>query len=275
MWYESIEIEGMKQVRIDVRMVELGLVGSRSKAQALIKSGAVSLNGKVVNKTGLIVEEDDEVEVRESELLRYVSRGGLKLEKAIKEFGISFDGKRVLDVGSSTGGFTDCALRHGATAVVAVDVGRDVMDAGLAADSRVELHENTDIREYPAEELKDIDIVTCDVSFISLLKVAEAISRVPGKFELVALIKPQFECGLEVARRYKGVIKDAAEHKKVLRKVVLGLLEVGFFLRKVTYSPIKGGDGNIEYIGLFGREHTDEIEKLDELVDEAFGREYS
>ena len=237
--------------RLDMWLVEnLGLK-SRSKAQELIRGGYVLCNGEAVTKSGYKVTDRDEIKLLENEVLKYVSRGGLKLEKAIREFGLAFKGKTVLDIGSSTGGFTDCALKAGAGKVIAVDVGTDIMDASLRADGRVELHENTDIREFPYEKYSDIDFAVCDASFISLPVALKNLGAPEQSFTLIALIKPQFECGLKVAKKFKGVVTDRKLHKEIVARVLDSMGFLGFSLKNITFSPISGGDGNIEYIAEF------------------------
>ena len=264
--------------RLDIYLVENMGIKSRSKAQELIRGGFVTCNGKKVSKTGLFVSEKDDIKILQNDVLKYVSRGGLKLEKAIQEFELDLTGKTILDIGSSTGGFTDCALQHGAKKIVAVDVGTDIMDAGLRKDPRVELHENTDIRDFDIdkEEYKDITLCVCDASFISLPVALSKLGPSGKEFNLVTLIKPQFECGQKVASKYKGVIADKQVHKEVLSKVLSGMKELGFSLQKLTFSPITGGDGNIEYLALFshGREinsnYEPSNEEIDKLIEEAF-----
>lgn len=179
----------------------------------------------------------------------------------------------MLDIGSSTGGFTDCALQHGAESVIAVDVGKKVMHSSLVEDIRVELHEETDIRDFPLERLKEIDYVVCDVSFISLLSVIKPLKSAQGNFELVLLIKPQFECGAQIARRYKGVVLDKKVHRNLLNHVIQEMRDYSFFLKEITYSPVCGGDGNIEYISHFDRRESDMISfiEIDNIVETAFG----
>ena len=235
--------------RLDVYLVEQGMVPSRSKAKALVSSGSVTINGVVATKVSASVQRGDEVRVdQESPLLRYVSRGGLKLEGAIDAFGVNLDGMRVLDIGSSTGGFTDCALQHGAAEVVSVDVGTDCMNAQLAADPRVRLYEQTDIRTAPDECFGDIDLVVCDASFISLKAILPVLKRLDGRFLAVMLIKPQFECGAAIAKKCKGVITDEAVRQKVVREVVACAEEQGLTVLQIIDSPILGGDGNREFL---------------------------
>ena len=264
---------GQMTQRIDLWLVQHKNIESRSKAQALIRMGNVICNGKIVMKTSQIVSEQDCIEISSYDYMKYVSRGGLKLEKAIQVFHLDFSGKKVLDIGSSTGGFTDCALQHGAESVIAVDVGKKVMHSSLAEDIRVELHEETDIRDFPLERLKEIDYVVCDVSFISLLSVIKPLKSAQGNFELVLLIKPQFECGAQIARRYKGVVLDKKVHRNLLNHVIQEMRDYSFFLKEITYSTVCGGDGNIEYISHFDRRESDMISfiEIDNIVETAFG----
>ena len=264
--------------RLDIYLVEKSNVKSRSKAQELIRGGYVTVNGKKASKTGLFVSEKDDIKITENDVLKYVSRGGLKLEKAINEFGLDLSGLSVLDIGSSTGGFTDCALKQGAKRVVAVDVGTDIMDAELRKDPRVELHENTDIRDFDIEkaEYEDICLGVCDASFISLPIALSRLGASQKEFKLVTLIKPQFECGQKTASKYKGVITDRQVHKDVLTRVLNDMKGLGFSLQKLTFSPITGGDGNIEYLALFSHGNaagsTLPISEagIEGLIDEAF-----
>ena len=264
--------------RLDIYMVEHLSIKSRSKAQELIRGGYVTVNGKKASKTGLFVSEKDDIKIIENDVLKYVSRGGLKLEKAIQEFDLDLIGKTILDIGSSTGGFTDCALKHGAKKVVAVDVGTDIMDAELRKDPRVELHENTDIRDFDIDEAgySDISLCVCDASFISLPIALSKLGSSNKEFKLVTLIKPQFECGQKTASKYKGVITDRQVHKDVLTRVLEDMEGLGFSLKRLTFSPITGGDGNIEYLALFthGRAAENSLSinepNIEKLIEEAF-----
>ncbi|MBR4345071.1 MAG: TlyA family RNA methyltransferase [Lachnospiraceae bacterium] len=237
--------------RIDVYMTESLGIKSRSKAQELIRGGFVYCNGKQVTKTGQLVLEKDLITISENEVLKYVSRGGLKLEGAIREFGLDFKDKVILDIGSSTGGFTDCALKHGAAKIIAVDVGTDIMDEKLKSDPRVELHEKTDIRDFEEENYSDIDYAVCDASFISLPIALKNLGNSKHDFMLMALIKPQFECGPKLAAKYKGVITDDLIRIEVVNRVIRDMENIGFRYIKHIASPIKGGDGNTEYLSLF------------------------
>lgn len=259
--------------RLDVFLVDAYGIKSRSKAQALIRNGCVTCNGKVITKTGFLVSETNTIKIIDETVLRYVSRGGLKLEKAIDVFQLDFNEKTILDIGSSTGGFTDCSIQHGAKKVIAVDVGTNIMDYKLSMDERVELHEETDIRTFPQDRFLEIDFIVCDVSFISITTIISSIKNFIGNYDMVLLIKPQFECGADIARKYKGVISNCNIHKQILNSTISKLEKMGFYLSKLTYSPICGGDGNIEYITLFKREHpieTIKMRDIDGVVNEAF-----
>lgn len=240
--------------RLDTWLTENGMAPSRTKAKALVSSGAVKVNGLVATKVSYTVASDDVVEVDgESALLRYVSRGGLKLEEALRSFQLDFSGARVLDIGSSTGGFTDCALQHGAAEVFSVDVGTDCMNPQLAADSRVHLYEQTDIRNAPTECFQDIDFVVCDASFISLKAILPVLSRLNGPFQAVMLIKPQFECGAVIARKCKGIVTDEKVRQQAVEDVVACAWQQGLSVQAVIDSPILGGDGNKEFLMLLER----------------------
>lgn len=188
--------------RLDKEIVVRGLTPSRSKSQELINSSFVSVNGKIINKCNYMVDDVDDITILENDTLKYVSRGGLKLEGAINKFNIDFKNKRVMDIGSSTGGFCDCALKHGASFIRAIDVGTNLLHESLRNDNRIELHEQTNFKSLEHKYFTDIDIMTCDVSFISLIKIIEKISKENIKIDMICLIKPQFECGKEVADKY-------------------------------------------------------------------------
>lgn len=237
--------------RLDVMLYERGLVESRERAKALIMSGIVYVNGIKEDKAGTSFEDrpDLSIEVR-GKGLRYVSRGGLKLEKAVNEFGISLEGLTCMDIGASTGGFTDCMLQNGAKKVFAVDVGHGQLAWSLRNDSRVVCLEKTNIR-YITKEAVDgayMDFASADVSFISLKKVLPAVKPLlTGSARMVCLIKPQFEAGREEVGK-KGVVRDQKIHMKVIGDIVNFVLQEGFEIIGLTYSPIKGPEGNIEYL---------------------------
>ena len=239
----------MAKVRLDVLLVEQGRQESRQKAQATIMSGQVFVNGQRVDKPGTAVAADAQIEVRGGGL-KYVSRGGLKLEKAMEIWPITLEGKICMDVGASTGGFTDCMLQNGAVKVYAIDVGYGQLAWKLRSDSRVVCLERTNAR-YLSHELipEEPDFSSVDVSFISLRLILPAIAGVlrPAG-EVVCLVKPQFEAGREKVGK-KGVVRDPAVHREVLEKFLDDARQSGFAALDLTYSPIRGPEGNIEYLG--------------------------
>lgn len=232
-------------MRLDVYLTENGMCKSRTAAQSLIKSGGVLVNGKTCEKASAEVDEADSIEIT-GEQLRYVGRGGLKLEGAIKVFELDLSGLVCLDIGSSTGGFTDCMLQNGAKKVYAVDVGRDQLDQKLRNDSRVISMEQTDIRSAQLPEM--VDFVGTDVSFISLKQVIPHINRsLKCGGRAVTLIKPQFEAGRKALSK-KGIVKDAKIRAEVCRDITEFAKQCGFDVLGIALSPIQGGDGNIEYL---------------------------
>ena len=235
--------------RVDTLLVKKGLVPSRQKAISLIKEGMVFSDGKKIVKPSEKFDEKVGFEVS-GELLRYVSRGGFKLEGAIKEFELDFSDAVVLDMGSSTGGFTDCALQHGAKKVFAVDVGSGQLVEALKNDPRVVSMENTDIRDLSAEVISECDYIVGDLSFISIVKILSVIKDKTSNQKLALLIKPQFECGIDIAKKYKGTIRDYNLSKKICNETLDKIKKLGFVVKKVADSPIKGGDGNSEFVVL-------------------------
>lgn len=238
----------MKKERLDVILVNRGLAVSREKAKALIMSGIVYVNGEKEDKAGTAFDQQVQVEVRGA-ALRYVSRGGLKLEKAMDQFGLSLEGKVCMDIGASTGGFTDCMLQNGAVKVYAVDVGHGQLDWKLRQDERVVCMEKTNARYLTREVIPDEpSFASIDVSFISLTKILDPVREILGENgELVCLIKPQFEAGREKVGR-KGVVRDPQVHLEVIRKVMEYAVSIGCVLCHLDYSPIRGPEGNIEYL---------------------------
>jgi len=234
--------------RLDMLVLEKGLADSREKAQALIAAGQVLVNGERCDKSGHLFVPNVAVTVLET--MRYVSRGGFKLEKALLCFGVDLNGKHVLDVGASTGGFTDCALQHGASHVTAVDVGKGQIAWKLREDTRVTLLEKTNIRYLKQETLvAKPEMATVDVSFISLNMVFPALERLlPPQGEVVALVKPQFEVGRAVASRNRGVIKDPILHREALNSVLQTALNLNWALLGLTFSPLLGSEGNMEFL---------------------------
>ena len=237
------------KTRLDVLLVERGFVESRQKAQAVIMSGSVFVAGQRVDKPGTAVPNEADIEVR-GHVLRYVSRGGLKLEKAMKSFPLTLEGKICADIGASTGGFTDCMLQNGASKVYAVDVGYGQLDWKLRNDERVVCLERTNARYLTHEQIPDeLDFASIDVSFISLKLILPAVHRVLKEGGHVAcLVKPQFEAGKEKVGK-KGVVRDPAVHLEVLENFLVHAKESGFTVLDLTFSPIRGPEGNIEYLG--------------------------
>ncbi len=237
------------KTRLDVLLVERGLQETRQKAQATIMSGLVYVNNQKVDKAGTAVPNDAVIEVR-GNALRYVSRGGLKLEKAMTSFGLTLDGCICGDIGASTGGFTDCMLQNGAVKVYSVDVGYGQLDWKLRNDERVVCMERTNARYLTREQIPDeLDFASIDVSFISLKLILPAVHNVlkPGG-HVACLVKPQFEAGREKVGK-KGVVRDPAVHLEVLEHFMQHAKESGFTVLDMTYSPIRGPEGNIEYLG--------------------------
>lgn len=234
--------------RLDILLVKKGLAPSREKAKTMIMEGNVFVDNNREDKAGSSFDENARIEIK-GNTLKYVSRGGLKLEKAMIHFGITLDGKVCMDIGASTGGFTDCMLQNGASKVYAVDVGYGQFAWKLRQDERVVCMEKTNIRYVTPEDIADrLDFASVDVSFISLTKVlgpARALLQDDG--EMVCLIKPQFEAGREKVGK-KGVVRDKAVHEEVIHKVIDFALETGFSILNLEYSPIKGPEGNIEYL---------------------------
>ncbi len=238
----------MGKLRLDVLLTERQLTESRERARAAIMAGQVLVDGQKVDKAGALVKEDAVIRLLGGDL-PYVSRGGLKLAKAIEAFGVELAGKVMADVGASTGGFTDCALQNGAAKVYAIDVGYGQLAWKLRQDPRVVSMERTNIRYVtPADIGEALDFASIDVAFISLTKVlgpVRALLKETG--EVIALIKPQFEAGRGAVGK-KGVVRDAATHARVIREVTDFSRGLGFVPRGLTFSPVKGPEGNIEYL---------------------------
>ena len=234
--------------RLDVLLVKRNLAESREKAKAIIMSGIVYVEGQKEDKAGTTFEDSVNIEVR-GNTLRYVSRGGLKLEKAVNNFGVRLERKVCMDVGSSTGGFTDCMLQNGAVKVYSVDVGHGQLDWKLRNDDRVVCMEKTNIRYVTPEDIDDrLDFASIDVSFISLTKVlgpVKALLKEDG--QIVCLIKPQFEAGREKVGK-KGVVREKSVHLEVIEMVIQFAVSLGFEILNLEFSPIKGPEGNIEYL---------------------------
>ena len=235
--------------RLDVLLVKKGLAPSREKAKAVIMAGSVYVDGQKEDKAGSVFDEESaQIEVR-GHALPYVSRGGLKLEKALKAFPIMLTDKICMDIGASTGGFTDCMLQNGSAKVYSVDVGYGQLDWKLRQDERVVCMEKTNFRYMTPGDIPDVlDFASVDVSFISLDKIlTPAYALLKEQGEMVALIKPQFEAGREKVGK-KGVVRDPKVHEEVIAKIVRHADEVSFEVRDLSYSPIRGPEGNIEYL---------------------------
>lgn len=258
----------MGDKRLDVCVREKMNI-SRQKAQELIDNNSVTVNGKIVNKSSFKVDKNDIVEVGDTDkILKYVGRGGYKLERAVKVFDIHINGICV-DIGSSTGGFTDCMLQNGAEKVFAVDVGSNQLADKLRSDTRVISMEDTDIRNA---NIPLADFIGCDVSFISLTKIFGSVYNIlKDTGSGVFLIKPQFEAGRENISK-NGIVKNPKVHKRVISNIISNALTNGLYVKELTYSPIQGGDGNIEYLI-----HINKVDNvcvnqntIDQVVDTAF-----
>ncbi len=258
------------KTRLDVLLVERGLQESRQKAQAIIMSGLVFVNQQRVDKPGTAVANDAEIEVR-GNTLQYVSRGGLKLEKAMATFPVHLKGAICGDIGASTGGFTDCMLQNGAVKVYSVDVGYGQLAWKLRSDERVVCMERTNARYLTHEQIPDeLDFASIDVSFISLKLILPAVcGLLKDAGHVACLVKPQFEAGKEKVGK-KGVVRDPAVHLEVLENFLNHAKESGFTVLGLTYSPIRGPEGNIEYLGYLEKgEWVPQEFDLKALVDES------
>jgi len=259
--------------RIDIILVEKGYFNSREKAKKALMSGIVFVDGQLIDKPGTKIKKDSEIDVK-GKGLPYVSRGGLKLEKAIEFFSICLENKVAMDVGASTGGFTDCMLQNGAQKVYSIDVGYGQLDWKLRQDNRVICMERTNIRYVKLEDIGEkVDFVSIDVAFISLRLVLPVVKNlIKEKGEIVFLIKPQFEAGRENVGR-KGVVKDKKIHKEVVKGILDFTSDIGFMIKGVTFSPIKGPEGNIEFLA-YGinseeKQSKDNDEMAESIVEQA------
>lgn len=253
--------------RLDVLLVNGGFAPSREKAKVIIMSGKVFVNGQREDKAGSTFDpEKITIEVKGA-TLKYVSRGGLKLEKALQNFPLSVDGKICMDIGASTGGFTDCMLQNGAKKVYSVDVGHGQLDWKLRNDERVVCMEKTNFRYMQPQDIDDVlDFASVDVSFISLTKILLPARRLlSDKGEMVCLIKPQFEAGRDKVGK-KGVVRDKKVHEEVIRKILVFAQIAGFSVLDLSFSPIKGPEGNIEYL-IYIRKDLTKSELVAELTE--------
>lgn len=257
----------MEKERLDVLLVNKGLFDSREKCKSAIMAGVVWINGLREDKPGTKVPVDCEIEIKEN-ANPFVSRGGLKLDKALKEFEISLENKNCMDIGASTGGFTDCMLKSGAAKVVAIDVGYGQLAWELRNDSRVICMERTNVRYVKPGDIGFLsDFASIDVSFISLTKVLPAVlDLLESSAELVCLIKPQFEAGREKVGKH-GVVRDSEVHKEVIYSIIDFVSARNLRINRLSYSPIKGPEGNIEYLLYISKEgNTGIIDNIEDLV---------
>lgn len=265
----------MGKKRVDVLLVERGLIETREKAKRIIMAGLVYTEQERIDKPGIKVEEDIPLTVK-GKLFPYVGRGGLKFEKALTYFAISAQDKIMIDVGSSTGGFTDCALQNGAKLSYAIDVGYNQLDWKLRNDERVIVMERTNFRYVTPDMLShgQPDLASVDVSFISLKLILPVLKKLlKADSNVIILIKPQFEAGKEQVGK-KGIVRDRGVHFQVLKQIISFAQSEGYAFKDVTYSPITGGDGNIEFLAHFSWVNREDCEPIDEkqllkLVDDA------
>lgn len=261
----------MKKKRLDVLLFEKGMVPSRERAKAIIMSGIVYVNNQKADKAGMSIPEDAEIEIR-GKTNSFVSRGGLKIEKALNYFQIDPKDLCVMDIGASTGGFTDCLLTRGARKVYSIDVGYGQLAWKLRQDPRVVCMERTNIRKVTPDMLDDVlDFAVIDVSFISLKLVLPVVAQLLSEHGRIAcLIKPQFEAGKGKVGK-KGVVREPEIHLDVLNTFVENAHEAGFYIYNLTFSPIKGPEGNIEFLGYIGKDGEDADIDTAALVEEAHG----
>ena len=252
--------------RIDILVSEKFNM-TRSKAQQVIERGFVKIEVEIVTKSSMLIEENVNIALLERE--QYVSRGAYKLLKGLKFFNVSLKDKVVLDMGASTGGFCQVALENGAKKVYAVDVGQNVLDESLKNNPRVVSYENKDVRTIQKEEVEGCNFITGDLSFISLKLVLPSINTILQDTEMILLFKPQFECGAKIAKKYKGVIKDKLVHINLLKEFVSFLKEMKIKVCNLTFSPIKGKSGNIEYLFYLNGKNEEDFD-ITKVVEEAF-----
>ncbi len=255
--------------RLDVILTEKNIFPSREKAKASIMAGLVYVDGQRVDKAGTAVAEDAEITVKEA-LCPYVSRGGLKLEKALELYGFSLEGATAVDIGASTGGFTDCMLKNGAAKVFAIDVGYGQLDWKLRNDPRVVNMEKTNVRYLDTDTVdSDVDFISIDVSFISLRLIFPVAAKLLAEDgSLVCLVKPQFEAGREQVGK-KGIVRDASVHKEVIENVIAYGKDNGLYSHGLTYSPVTGTKGNIEYLLYMKKTPADTEPDIDGTVEDS------
>lgn len=258
----------MEEIRLD-SFIKEKYNFSREHSKEIITKGYVKVNGKIILKPAFKVTRNSLIELNSDANPKYVSRGGLKLEKALEYFNIDLNEKICLDIGASTGGFSDCMLQHKAKKVYAVDVGTSQLNEGLLLNEKVVSMENTDIRNIKKLPEK-IDFIATDVSFISITKIMKCSFNLLDNFgEMVALIKPQFEAGKENINK-SGIVKNKKIHKKVLEQIYNFCNEIGYSILGLTFSPIKGGKGNIEYLIYLSKLKSNKLFEIEKIVEEAF-----
>ena len=256
--------------RIDNELVKRGFFETRSKAQYAIKSGIVFCNNCKVLKNSLTINDSDTISIV-GQVMPYVSKGGLKLEKAINTFNIDLKNKNMIDIGSSTGGFSDCALRHDVNNILAIDVGSLQFSPKLRQNKRIILMENTDFRFIDDKVLEGYTVAAIDVSFISVTKLIPKLSNIKELDEIVLLIKPQFEAGIEIAKKYNGIIIKKSIHYDIIKKIIKEFDLIGFHMCGLTFSPIRGGSGNIEYLAYFRKNNNYKYKAdIEKVISEAF-----
>ena len=262
----------MEKFRLDILLKEKGLFESREKAKQAILNSLIKINGKVVTDSSKKFDLSINVEVL-GEPNKYVSRGAKKLEKALDVFNIDVKNKVATDIGSSTGGFSDVLLQNGIKKIYCIDVGKDQLHSKIRNDEKTVVMEETDFRDIDKNIIKDTNLIVIDVSFISIESIVKKIKDCfdNKNVEVVSLIKPQFECGKDIAKKYKGVIKNKLEHKNIINKVLSFWFNNGFSVKGITVSPITGGDGNIEYLLYTTTEKIQSIKiNIESLVENAF-----
>lgn len=262
----------MEKIRLDSLLKEKGLFESREKAKSAINNNLIKVNGIIVNDASKKFNENAILEVL-GEPNKYVSRGALKLERAIEEFKINVNGLIATDIGSSTGGFSDVLLQNGIKKIYCIDVGKDQLHSKIRNSEKTIVMEETDFRNIDKNIIKDTNIIVIDVSFISIEPIVKKIKECfeNKEIEVVSLIKPQFECGKDIAKKYKGIIKNKAIHKEIVNRVISYWKESGFNIKGITISPIKGGDGNIEYLLYTTTKQNEDIKyNVEFLVEKAF-----
>ncbi len=256
--------------RLDLILVREGFFDTREKAKRAIMAGIVLVNDIKIDKAGTLVDMDKNPQIRiKGEKLKYVSRGGLKLEKALENFEINMENKRILDIGASTGGFTDCSLQNGANFVYAVDVGTNQLVYSLRENLKVKSIENRHIKDLNLEELdnKKVDIIVMDVSFISITKIIPDLNNfLDENGQMMILIKPQFEVGKDGVDK-GGIVKDLKKHKKIIEEIREFSKNYGFYLKNLDVSPITGTKGNVEYISHFVKSEIYVNIDLDEIME--------